>query len=336
MTIHFDNGSRAISSTTRASRERTVSVVSVNDLGDVCVHIQYKIAFYQHLSYAVRIRIKISTHVEEVSAVLNDGQPVPGYQLIKCLEPLRQIRGANFVEIDGPGHHSYLAEIKATMLENRPSAAELMELAGNQIDQGENAFGEGNLEVAVAEYKVALRTMRSINLERHWDQDLQEIVVRGRYRGFWAGLARDDASVRLHTLIADYYLQSENLRLARVYVERVYGPLFSKNNHRRQKFPLRLPAHSNTVIYAELLLVAARISLACRNEGQAREELQEAAKLDPSNIDIWRLLEQRNTRHRERSRRRLATQEHQHNCARQRLSGMLFTIRCLTRAMDLH
>ena len=152
----------------------------------------------------------------------------------------------------------------------------------------------------------------------------------------WTGLARYDASVRLHTLIADFYLRTGDRRLARVYVERVYGPLYSFDTRfHTRKFPLTLPEHSNAAMYVDLLLVAARISLACGNEGQAREELWEASNLDPANPVIGDLLEHCTARLSERGWRRRRTQEHQRNCAREKLYGMLFTINYLTMDMDV-
>ena len=103
------------------------------------------------------------------SAALSDGSPVPGTKLIKCLEPLRNVRGANFVKIDGPGQRAYLAEIEATMLGNCLSAAELMELVGKHFDCGDIALREGNLKVAMIEYKAALCTIRSIQLGKRWE-----------------------------------------------------------------------------------------------------------------------------------------------------------------------
>lgn len=328
MTIHFDNGSQSTHTATSSRRQRTISLISAKDLRAACAHLQRKISDYQLVERRpVRIRVTIGTDVEKYSAILDDGSPVPGNQLHKYLEPFRQVRGANEVEIDGPAHPSYIAGIKTTMLGSRLRAAELMELVTKHLDHGDSAFREGNLKMANSEYRLAVSIIQSIKLGNYWDDDFREVVARGRYRGIWTGLARNDASVRLHTLIADLYLQSGDLRLARVYVERLYRPLYncvSPRSH-KQKFPLRLPRHSNTATYGDLLLVAARISLACGNDGQASGELWEASRLDPANLQIVGLLDECSTRLKERSGRRNATQKRQRNCAKEKLLGMLFT-----------
>lgn len=56
-----------------------------------------------------------------------------------------------------------------------------------------------------------------------------------------------------------------------------------------QKFPLRLPAESNATVYAELLVVAARISMVFGNDEAASYELSEAGDLHPGNQDVGRL-----------------------------------------------
>ena len=134
--------------------------------------------------------------------------------------------------------------------------------------------------------------------------------------------ALDDAAVRAHIQIAECYLQLGSHRLARVYVERIYHPLNtwdSRNN--RQKFPLELKPDSNLLLYAELLEVAARISLACGNDGSACTELHAACRLDPDNVTIQRLLEQCTARLNERSTRRGEKQQQQRGSARRKLDG---------------
>ena len=241
MTIDFDADTQLISTATDPPQQRAISVIALEDLPAACAHLRDKVSEYQRHSQAVKIRIRISPHVEDPPGVLGNESPVPGSNLMKYLEPLRHVRGASSVEIDGPVHHPYLAEFKATMLGNHLRAAELMEHADKHFDQGDDAFSKDNLKIAMAEYKAALSVIRCFKLGKYWDAEFHESVVCGRYRGIWAGLARHQASVRLHALIAELYLQSGDLRLARVYVERIYGPRYSLDtrlNH--QKFPLEL------------------------------------------------------------------------------------------------
>ena len=103
-----------------------------------------------------------------------------------------------------------------------------------------------------------------------------------------------NTKVQLHTLIANVYMRSGNYRLARVYVERVYGPLAYHSS--REKFPLQIEnkaAAAAPWVYAELLLTAAKISI--HHGGsviQAGEELTEALWLDPSNAEVSELREE--------------------------------------------
>ena len=104
-----------------------------------------------------------------------------------------------------------------------------------------------------------------------------------------------DTEVRLHHLVAEAYLRLGYHRLARVYVERIYGPLASwDNRHNKEKFPLQIPQDGpSPSVYAELLLVAAKISITHGHHGEAFAELEEAFKLDDSNEDINEFVEQR-------------------------------------------
>ena len=111
--------------------------------------------------------------------------------------------------------------------------------------------------------------------------------------------ARANSEVDLHTSIADAYLQGGKYRIARIYVERIYGPLYSMDNRRnRLKFPLIIPADSQVAAgtYAKLLYVAARISLVHGRYYEADAELAEAHEFDASNIDIIQLQKQVNER----------------------------------------
>lgn len=79
--------------------------------------------------------------------------------------------------------------------------------------------------------------------------------------------------------------------MARVYVERVYGPLYSYDNRlNNEKFPLQI--ESNIIgVYADLLAVAAQLSWANGDVGGAIYELCEAERLTPENPDIRQLLQ---------------------------------------------
>ena len=102
-----------------------------------------------------------------------------------------------------------------------------------------------------------------------------------------------NTKVRLHTLIANVYLQSGHFRLARVYVERVFAG--SDHLFNLQKFPLQNGTKARAAapwVYAELLLTAAKISIHHGRDLDAHEELTEASYLDSSNAEVLQLLEQ--------------------------------------------
>ena len=86
--------------------------------------------------------------------------------------------------------------------------------------------------------------------------------------------------MQLHSYIADAYRQLKKYRLARIYVERIYRPLCTFDNRiNQQNFPLQLPPEANRTLYAQLLIVAARISLVHGQVGKAKWELRQARRL---------------------------------------------------------
>ena len=112
--------------------------------------------------------------------------------------------------------------------------------------------------------------------------------------------------MKLHALIADAYLKLGKYRLARVWVERIYGPLHTwDRRHSRVKFPLQIPDPqlngAQPAVYANLLVVAARISIIHGHDHDAIVELCEALRLDPSNETVERMIEECQTRSEARS-----------------------------------
>ena len=98
--------------------------------------------------------------------------------------------------------------------------------------------------------------------------------------------ARYNAEIQLHSLIATCYLRLGNSRLARIYVERIYGPLYSLDRRvNRHKFPLA-NLKGSPEAYAELLGVAAQISWSHGKWREAFCELHYAKELDSSNSEI--------------------------------------------------
>ena len=87
-------------------------------------------------------------------------------------------------------------------------------------------------------------------------------------------------------------------RLARIYVERIYGPLAGYDDRvHKVKFPLQIPEDGALPsVYAEILVVAANISQAHGQYYEELVELDEALRLDPSNGKAFDLMVQWHSR----------------------------------------
>lgn len=135
-----------------------------------------------------------------------------------------------------------------------------------------------------------------------------------------------DTKVRLHHLLAEAYLRLGDYRLARVYVERIYGPLATYDDRaNREQFPLRIPQDgASPSVYAELLLVAAKISLIHGHHWKALMELSEASRLDDSNEEIKELLDQTHECYYLRVRRRESIRDWERKVAERKFDGILF------------
>ena len=139
--------------------------------------------------------------------------------------------------------------------------------------------------------------------------------------------ACNSAYVQLHAQIAVALLQLGKCRLARIYVERVYGPFYGLDDRgHRAKLPLAITTGEvsvrNPEDYVKLLAVAAQISLAHGHDREAIEELSEASKLDPLNLEIREQLEDLETRVENRYQRRRSTQKLQRRSLESKKGGM--------------
>lgn len=79
--------------------------------------------------------------------------------------------------------------------------------------------------------------------------------------------------------------------MARVYAERAYAPVHGCGDRNNKiKLPLNIEP-DKAALYGEVIAVAARISIANKNMGEAVSELEQATKLDPQNAEYRQLLE---------------------------------------------
>lgn len=74
-------------------------------------------------------------------------------------------------------------------------------------------------------------------------------------------------------------------------MERIYGPLYTTDDRGFDaRFPLEING-DNGEAYADLLVVAAQISLSHGQASGAHDELHEASRLDPENKEVKPLLD---------------------------------------------
>ena len=185
MSIDFDAGYQPAIGNSGQREKRHTAVLAIEDLPAACATLQQKLTNYNTGSIAVAIRVTISNQVGKTSMISKDGVPVPGSKLSKCLNPLRQLRGAHLVEISGPTSASYKADTIAIMSGRRLSANEAMQLIGAHLDQGDKVFLANQLELAIKDYQAALYALHRSHLDV--EHETSEKVIGGRYHGLEAG-----------------------------------------------------------------------------------------------------------------------------------------------------
>ena len=318
LTIEVSASGQGTDDATDPHEQHQTSLFMLEDLPAACIFLQGKIGRYNRRSQDSNIRVIVSSPVGAISYGSQDGGLLRKSQVRRYLGPLWRLHGATRAAVYGGVDPTYKAAIIASMCGRRLKAKEYMRLVGVQFDEGDKALHEDRLWAAIAAYKAALLTIRGTSCDA---DEIDETLIGGRFHGHLAARARDISEVRLHTLIAESYLRCGKYRMARIYVERIYGPLYSMDdraNHR--KLPLDIPRDNQVAsgTYAELLHVAARISLVHGQEGEAIAELSEACELDPWDRDIKELLEQVRARRDARIQRRYLQEEHQRKCAEEK------------------
>ena len=121
-------------------------------------------------------------------------------------------------------------------------------------------------------------------------------------------------------MIAHAFLKLGKLRLARIYVERIYSPLASYSRY-SERIPLNIEPGVHTH-YAKIFFVAAEISNANGDEPSAKAELTYASSLDPENLEISQRLEERMKFWTQRRKRRESKQAQQERSRARRREGM--------------
>ena len=154
------------------------------DLPAACVYLQRRIQEANNNSRDAYLRVVACPCMIEAASLLQDhASPKVGTKLSKCLEPLRHLRGASQVDIDGHTSH-YTAALIAAITDRRRSAKETMELVAAHMDRGDQYLLQGASRLAIAEYKNGCHAIES----RGFDQmETNEELVGGRFHGLPAG-----------------------------------------------------------------------------------------------------------------------------------------------------
>ena len=162
-------------------------VFTANDLPAACVYLQRRIQESIDDSRDVYIHMETCLCIVEAASLLpDDASPKLGTKLSKCLEPLRHIRGADQVDIDGPTSH-YTAALIAAMTDRRRSAKENMDMVAAHFDHGDQYLLQGASRRAITEYKTACYAIDSGIFD---ETGINTELVGGRFHGLplsWYG-----------------------------------------------------------------------------------------------------------------------------------------------------
>lgn len=245
MTLEFSVKPRRGGDATSSSEDNACFVFIADDLPAVCVILLREMDGYDRGLLDPTLRFIVNPDVGTSSRVFENGWPYPDNKLRRVLELLREVRGMAIVEIEGPGHPSYKDDIIATMCGRRRSETETMEEIAVFYDRGDEAVNNNDYESAIAEYKAALHTINGRAFDEH---EYNTTLIGGRFDGLLAGWATDDCFIRLHTSIAACYLRAKMYRMARIYVERIYGPLHCCDHRfNKLKFPLSIESDNKSM-----------------------------------------------------------------------------------------
>ena len=154
------------------------------DLPAACVYLQRRIEEANNNSRDAYLRVLACQCMIEAASLLKDhASPKVGTKLSKCLEPLRHLRGASQVDIDGLTSH-YTAALIAAITDRRRSAKETMNLVVAHMDRGDQHLLRGASRLAITEYKNGCHAIES----RVFDEmETNEELVGGRFHGLLAG-----------------------------------------------------------------------------------------------------------------------------------------------------
>lgn len=195
----------------------------------------------------------------------------------RLLNPLHQLHSFGAAQIDGPLSGSYKEGIIASICKDCPTAVDIIHSTIVSLNQADEQASKGQLLQANQGYKAALNSIRSCC----WRYDEWDFVLdSGPFPGLEAEQIIHNISVRLVARIAAVYLESGKLRMARIYTERALDPRRPYDDRQNKVYSLSIETWES-VVYAEVLHVAAKISYAHGDVKEAKEDLETAGQLVP-------------------------------------------------------
>ena len=156
---------------------RTASVFLLEDLSAACIPLQ----IMAKKSGRSRSSITVRPHVMDNSVLLANGNPISRAKLSRCLETLKQIRGADRVKIFGSVDPGYKKSVIASMCDSW-NGQKTMDLVEARFDKGDKAALKGHVLEALVEYKAAVHLIRGNCIHV---SACNEKLVGGRFDGLW-------------------------------------------------------------------------------------------------------------------------------------------------------
>ena len=158
-----------------------IAVITADDLPAACVFLQRKINDSIQEGRSAQLAFTISPDIETVAWLWDEAWPVPGTQYSKCMEPLRQLRGASHVTITEDRN----ACDTATLAIGDPqlSAKETMDLVASYAENGDHYFFADAFRPSIEEYRTCIRIIQSCAFK---EDELGERMVCRRFEGLSA------------------------------------------------------------------------------------------------------------------------------------------------------
>ena len=158
--------------------ERPRIVFLLEDLAAACISLQRKVDWYGRHSPNLDIRITLSPQLRHISSAFQHGFPVPGSKLWKCFDPLRNLRGASFMGIDGLASPSHTTSTLAKMREGPPDPRTFVAMIEVRMDRGGQALLQGDIESSIDLYKATLNTVQARSLD---EDERHQVILGGRF-----------------------------------------------------------------------------------------------------------------------------------------------------------